>query len=753
MSYDAALTAIREKDIDKLIKLFFDSTSGKITPSFRAENDLWDYKKQIPQIRSENIEWAELSKDILAFHNTRKVGIILFGVEDKSYSVVGINSKIDIDSKIVNDKIRKYLGDQVRVELYGPLKVGIAYVAVLLIPGLSGSIKRFKNNGPEKNRKPIFVKDGAAIRDGDSSKTLNVEEADELSLKGDALIYGPYKINGQNYQVLNPDYIEFIRREKYCAEIIKGLQKNRVSVVTLTGIGGIGKTSLAVWATEQAYINKDYKYIVSMSAKDRELTAAGIQAIYQGFTTLEDILDNILRVIGFDEMIDKPLAEKEKNVRLLIEGSNMLILLDNLETTTDEKIDAFINDLPDGVKAIVTSRRNIVRVSSYPIEVEGLEDEEIVQFITSLEGSFVSCANLSRSEKISIGEACNRIPLAIKWLVSRCKSSEEILTFANSMESNSKANSELLEFVFRRLFDDMNPVEKRIVQVLAIASDIPDEALLQGCYGIEDNVHNSLEKLVRDTIVIKKFDDDLNWYKYSLLPLTSGFILRNCISSEEDRRIRGRLNSWYQADDILNLDEKILVQNMRQNGKNIGNALVKMANTAQTRGDYDTAVQLFEQAVTRDPRNWRVYKAFAEYYRKIAKNISLAIQYYQKAIEYLPKSDMDSSGAIVRREYAMTYLKSGQKDSLDVAIEQLEIACRMQPSDPIAAKFLGESYMNKGFYQKAIEVFTPFKDTRDPKTQKNIWPLLWNSYEKNPTKYMLEKVEIADKMRKAGIIY
>lgn len=751
MSYDAAVTAIREKDISKIIKLFFEDATGQISPNYRTETDLWDYKKQILRIKSENIEWAELSKDILAFHNTRKGGMILFGVEDENYALVGVSRQIEIDSKIVNDKIRKYLGDQVWVDLFTSIRIGGAYIAILLIPGLIGSVKRFVNNGPERNRKPVFVKDGAAIREGDSSITLNVDEANELSLRSDAFIYGPYKINSQNYQVLNPDYIEFVRRDRYCAEIIKGLQKNRVSVVTLTGIGGIGKTSLAVWATEQAYINKDYKYIVSMSAKDRELTSAGIQAIYQGFTTLENILDNILRVVGFDEIIVETLAEKEKAVRSLIQDSDMLILLDNLETTTDEKIEAFINDLPDGVKAIVTSRRNIVRVSSYPIEVEGLEDEEIVRFLTSLESSFSSCVNMSRSEKIRIGESCNRIPLAIKWLVSRCKTCQEILAFASSMESNSTTNSELLEFVFRRLFDEMSNIEKRIVQVLAVASDIPDEALLQGCYDIEDNVHVSLGNLVRDTIVIKKFDDDLNWYKYSLLPLTSGFILRNCITAEEENKIRGRLRAWYQADDVQSTDEKILVQNMRQNGKNIGNTLANMANTALGRGDYDNAVQLFEQAITRDPRNWRVYKEFAEYYRNVPKNISLAIQYYKKSIEHLPKNETSSLGAIVRREYAMVYLRSGLKDSLDVAIEQLEIVRKMQPSDPIAAKFLGESYINKGFYTKAIEVFTPFIDARDNRTQKNIWPLLLIAYEKVPNKFMLETITLKDKIKKARV--
>ena len=751
MSYDAALTALRERNTTELVKLFVDQTQKSIQPSFRVENDLWDYKLVLPVLKSSSLVWAELSKDILAFHNTRKEGIIVFGVDDTALEIVGVKVPVEIDSKIVNDKIRKYLGDQLWVELHSPIRVGDYSLAFLLIPGLSGSVKRFISNAPEKDKKPLFCNDGSAIRKGDSSYILNVEEANVFSVTNDTLSYGMYKINGPDYQILNPDYIEFIRREKYCSLIQNGLERRRVSAVTLTGIGGIGKTSLAIWATEQAYLSKKYDHIISMSAKDRELTAAGIEAIHQGFTTIEDILNNILSVIGFDEYISETLANKEKYVRQLLQDSNTLILLDNLETTADTRIEDFLNDLPEGVKAIVTSRRNIVRVSSYPIEVEGLEDEEIVRYMTSLCGAFDACAKLSRSEKLYIGEACNRIPLAIKWLVSRCKTTQELLAFAGQMESSTSSTSQLLEFVFRRLFERMNSAERRIVQVLSIASDIPDEALIQGCFGIEENIWDSLEILVRDTIVIKKFDDKLNWYKYSLLPLTKAFILKNCTTPQEDERIRRRLRAWFQAEDIKNEQERVLIQNMRQNGKNVGDALITMAFNAQSRGAYENAVQLYEQAIMRDPHNWRVYRAYAEYFRNYEKNTSLAIQNYKKALEYLPKNDIGYHSAVIRREYAMLYMRSGQPDAMNVAITELEKAHTMYPSDPIAARFLAEAYITKGFYEKTIEVLSIFVDTKDEKTQKNIWPILLNAYEKIPNKYVLEQLKMKEKMRKANL--
>ena len=569
MNIDRILTYIREKDIKGILGMILDASTQEIGYSFRCECELWDYKAILPDVNASSLEWAELAKDVLSFHNTRKGGIILFGVTDNTYEIIGVPPKSKLDSKLFNDKIRKYVGDQIWVDVYSMIKIGDVTISIALVPPLLGSIKRFLRNSPEKRGKYIFTRDGSAIRKHDSSCVLSKEEADALHISDSTATYNLYSINGANYRLLAPEYTTFVRREKYCAEIKNGLSKSRVAAVTLTGIGGIGKTSLAVWAANEAYMNGTYTYIVSMTAKDRELTASGIQAMYQHFTTLDDLLNGILEVIDFCDLKQLPTDKKEEQVRSLITDSNMLLLLDNLETTSDDGIKNFINDLPDGVKAIITSRRNIVNVSSYPIEVGGLEDEEIVNLINSLAESYEYCFSLSRAEKLIVGEACNRIPLAIKWMISRCRSIPELLSAADTLQLNSKNSSELLEFVFRRTFDNMNPTEQRIMQVLSVSPDIPEEALLQGSNHSNERVLDCLSALVRDTIVIKKYDSEINWYRYSLLPLTRNFIVSKCLPAGTDRAIREKLTAWYQAEDTQERRKKHEVRKGRGKGDSV----------------------------------------------------------------------------------------------------------------------------------------------------------------------------------------
>lgn len=751
MNNDILLSAIRDKNASAIISSIIDSKSQSINASYRNENELLDYKEKLPTISAEAIEWAELAKDILAFHNTRKGGILFFGVKNDDFTICGLTQKThNIDSKIVNDKIRKYVGDQLWVEIFNPVSCCNTEIAILIIPPLYGNLKRFLSNGPIKKGKNLFISDGSAIRKHDSSVTLSPKEADELSIASTETLYGLYSVNSGNYRLLSPDN-EFIRREKYCSEIQKGLSKNRVACVTLTGIGGIGKTSLAIWAVSEAYIHKKYSYIVSITAKDRELTSSGIQAIYQHFTTLDDLLNSIAEVIGFPDIKELTTIEKEKEIRSLIENSNMLLFLDNLETTSDDGIKSFINDLPDGVKAIITSRRNIVNVSSYPIEIGGLEDDEIVQLISTYAKQYKYCSGLTRDEKLKIGQASNSIPLAIRWIISRCSTIPELLSVSASLLSSNQNNAELLEFVFRRTFDNMNNIEQRIMQVLSVVPDIPEEAIIKGHDKSDDDILGSLQKLVQDTIVIKRYDPEISWYRYSLLPLTREFIIRNALPQNVERSIRNKLTAWYQADDIANQEEKVVVQQMRQNGQNVGVALVSLASSATRRGDFTSAQKLYEMALTRDPNNWYVYKSYGEYCRKYEKSIARTIQYYRAAIEKMPSSIAPLDAAVLKREYAMVFMNSGERTAIDTSIQCLEFAHDKMPSDPITAKFLGECYFRKGYYTKAISLLSAFIDTEEKKTQSNIWPLLLSCYNSSPTRHAMEILTLKEKMKKNGI--
>lgn len=748
------ITAIRQKDMGSLKSLFFKNDLSDVEPSFKTETELWDYKLNCPSISSPALEWAEICKDILAFHNTGKGGVIFFGIDDKEYNIVGISSENLIDSKIFNDKIRKYVGDKLWVDFYVISNSNKTItIGAIIIPQLSdnSAIKRFQKNGPEKHKKLLFYANGSAVRRFDSSVVLSSTEANELAFNRPVIQYKEYEIDEPCYRLLSADYHEFILRSKYCEAVMRGLHHNRATSVCLIGIGGVGKTALATWAVKKLYIDDEYDYIVSISAKDRELTASGIQSISQKLTSLDDLLDAVLDVIGFPEAKNEKLEIKRKTTVDLISGEKILIFVDNLETAIDKDIIDFINYLPEPAKALITSRRNVVTVSSYPIEIGPLENEEIVRYISSLSAlpRFSFCNALSVAEKEKIGDSFNGIPLAIKWIISSCTNSEELLAKAELMEHGGMQNEELLEFSFRRVFDDMSTIEKGVMRVLAVISDLPIEAIVQGS-GLTSKsaeVVDALESLVADTIIIKYYDPDCRSDKYRLLTLTQRFMLKNCISTRDEQAIHSRLSSWYNATDIKDVEERQLISAMRQGGQNMGATLVSFAESAAKKGDVSTAVKFYNSAVARDPNNWFVYWKYGEYFRHVEKSTAQTITMYESALKYAKNEKVTPQIAVMHREFGMIYGNSGRSDAVTRAIEHLEIAHLNMPNDPICAKGLASMYEKRGNTTEIVRILEPFRTSKDRKTRMVLLPILLRAYETQPSKYMLQLAELKNEMK------
>src|SRR5262245_6607063 len=115
-----------------------------------------------------------------------------------------------------------------------------------------------------------------------------------------------------------------------------------VPFTSLTGIGGAGKTALASWGVLEAYTAGMFEYIVSVSAKDRELAASGIQPIAPSLTSFDSLLDEILEVTGFSEYKSAYENDKVKHVREIITGERCLLFVDNLETVDDTRILEFL---------------------------------------------------------------------------------------------------------------------------------------------------------------------------------------------------------------------------------------------------------------------------------------------------------------------------------------------------------------------------------------------------------------------------
>ena len=366
--------AIKQRNIKAIMDLVFEPDKPVLKPGFRTENELWDFKNDCPSPGKANLgAWADLAKEIMGFHNQRG-GILFFGISDTDYTFHG--ATVRLDSKLINDQLRKFIGDRIWVDYHREfIQENQRYLGIALIPPRGPLLEKFRRDAPiGSDGKRKFHKGYSAIREGDSCRLLDFKELSQYSRKVYSPTFGKvYEIDEPFFRILATEYKQFVLRTEYGDLIERTIRDNRTAIAAVTGIGGVGKTALATWAAIRAYECNHFDFIVSITAKDRELTTSGIAALKPDLTSFESLLNNILEVLDFSEKKNLPIRDKEKSVRDLIEEANGLLYVDNLETVDDKRIITFLDNLPNGVHAITTSRRTRAIASKFGIIFDSKE--------------------------------------------------------------------------------------------------------------------------------------------------------------------------------------------------------------------------------------------------------------------------------------------------------------------------------------------------------------------------------------------
>ena len=115
--------------------------------------------------------------DVLAFYNTYG-GILFFGIANNAYSFCG--TKTAFDSKLFNDKVRRYCGDKFFVHYCKAfLEPSGRYLGVAIVPKRGLQVVPFFADAPIDNGKHYFKAGDIAIRRGDETLILRGESATE----------------------------------------------------------------------------------------------------------------------------------------------------------------------------------------------------------------------------------------------------------------------------------------------------------------------------------------------------------------------------------------------------------------------------------------------------------------------------------------------------------------------------------------------------------------------------------------------
>ncbi|HEY3840043.1 MAG TPA: tetratricopeptide repeat protein [Bryobacteraceae bacterium] len=262
----------------------------------------------------------------------------------------------------------------------------------------------------------------------------------------------------------------FFGREKELETIAGALSlQRRTWGVLIDGPGGIGKTALAIRA---GHLASHFDRKIFLSAKVRELTPQGERPLSEFVPpNYLDLLSEIARQAGDSDLAKLPEKDRVSSLTRTLTDTRSLILIDNLETFSEadrSQVYEFLGGLPQGCKAIVTSRRRS-DIDARVVRVDRLDMKSALALLDQLARKNRLLAAASMHDRQMLYEFTGGNPLLLGWTAgqlgrpgSQCSTVAEACAFLRG----APADDDPLEYIFGDLLDTFSASETAALAVL-----------------------------------------------------------------------------------------------------------------------------------------------------------------------------------------------------------------------------------------------------------------------------------------------
>lgn len=297
--------------------------------------------------------------------------------------------------------------------------------------------------------------------------------------------------------------------------------------VAIDGIGGMGKTTLALEVAHLAREQALFDAYLFASAKTTRLSPDGVRQETLASSSLDAFCREFARILGLSEILNITDA-RERRLALLdgLRGRRVLLIWDNLETLIlDERdqIAEFLRKLPAPNKAITTSRRRTGE-SALTIRLDKLSLKEAIELMqkTGIRQPRVG-QELRQAETTgqqALYDAAGGNPLAMDWTLGLIAQKGYSFNTALERLRNAAASRDLYGFLFADALRDLAPLDRTLLIVLSVFLTPATVAALEDIAELTaTEIHSGLERLLALSLV-----NDLEGERFALHPLTRNYV-------------------------------------------------------------------------------------------------------------------------------------------------------------------------------------------------------------------------------------
>src|SRR5215216_2113938 len=323
----------------------------------------------------------------------------------------------------------------------------------------------------------------------------------------------------------------FVGRDEEIKAILQSLQPNsRTFIIGIEGIGGMGKSTLAIELSHRCIENDLFEAVIWISAKESILTLHGIEPVIPEAKTLSDILITIGTNLGNPTIGNLSIQDQIKRAYNLLSRRTTLLVLDNFESLSKNEqrdIVDFLRRSPMTLKVLITSRERVSE--GQVIRLQGLSFEESNALLDW--EARQKHIHLTQDQSKYLVDLTGGLPLALLWVQGQIA----VLGYSVTQvldKLSLDADIPILQYCFNHSWNLLTQMDARkLLFILALQPDAVSRAALKEIGGIEnnDNFENAVSELLQLSLIEHEHDNDY----FSILPLTRRFIRSQFVNNRK----------------------------------------------------------------------------------------------------------------------------------------------------------------------------------------------------------------------------
>ena len=284
------------------------------------------------------------------------------------------------------------------------------------------------------------------------------------------------------------------------------LDSDRHPIVTLTGPGGIGKTTVAIAALRDIASSEDrpYDVLLWISARDTDLLETGAKPVRPNVIKQDDIARAAVNLLEPSDRLSKDFNATryfENSLRTGTAGSTLFVL-DNFETVQSPAdvfawVDAHVK-LPN--KVLITTRIRDFQ-GDYPIEIGGMNEEQAHALVDQHGRRLDINGLLTQDYKKKLISESEGHPYVMRIMLGQVATERRLVDPQRIM-----ANSDhVLRALFERTYNALSPGGQKIFLLLSswrvAVPEVALEAVLLRPGNDRFDVSGALDELNRFSLI------------------------------------------------------------------------------------------------------------------------------------------------------------------------------------------------------------------------------------------------------------